>query len=408
MGKGERLDASFTKVADAAGTPRHDLVVGVRGPGGVAARCRVDDVAPVRSGCGWAGLTSSASGIWVVDVDIPGAGCPVVGTCAGRDGFRWAVAVRRGTELLPGRVWTERYEISRDTGEPPVDLTFWYQGEYGYTYRATFREHHGVDWAVAADNLGVVRDFTCTPVHASSDRLPAADGWCGGAYKVFFEPPAADLPAEAVRWDGVLDWVRPGLRPHPVISGGRFTPAGGRSGTLAFELADYSGHLVVRVEAGGDGVDRSIPITTREGTVEVFFDGLGGDGAPLPQSAPVVFEVLVERIAEIHFVSADVEVRAGGIEVTRLNGAEGGERTLHWDDTPFDRRGPRRCSGTPVLDGRAGHDSAGGVHGWGIGGCGSVAGADADDHVSGGWGDARVVDDWAYLPVRVTHAVVLP
>ena len=33
--------------------------------------------------------------------------------------------------------------------------------------------------------------------------------------------------------------------------------------------------------------------------------------------------------------------------------------------------------------------------------CGSVAGSDVSDNTGGRWGDLRVVDEWAYLPVGV-------
>ncbi len=138
------------------------------------------------------------------------------------------------------------------------------------------------------------------------------------------------------------------------------------------------------------------------------FDGLDGVGAPIPAGQSFSFEVVADRVAEIHFINADVELRGGGIDVLRLNGPTLGRTTLQWNDTAFPNPDPGRCGVTPITDGRAGVGSAGGVHGWGLGTCGSVAGADANDGVRGAWGDLRAIEEWTYVPVLVTHKVRVP
>ncbi|GLZ30111.1 hypothetical protein Lesp02_23010 [Lentzea sp. NBRC 105346] len=406
LAPGQNLDASFVKTTDNTGASVRDVTITVRRPGAAPLTCLVPDTLPVGSGCYFPDLTGGA-GIWSVDFAMS---CAPATFCSG-DKFDWDVTVQSGATDVPGRVWTEKYALNQGATEVPVDLSFWYQSEFGYTYQGNYRQYNGIDSTVAADNFGVVQTGTCTPAYQSSANLQVAGGTCGGVFKVFFEPPANDLPVSATRWDGATDWIKPPVAPDPTITNATFTPdaPGSRSGALTFDLNDYSGAFRVTVDANDDGdvsdpVDRTIPVTAAEGPVSVPFDGRDGTGAPIPSSRSVSFQVIVDRIAEIHFTNADVELR-GGIEVTRLNGPLAGRKTLYWNDTGFTYPDPGRCSTTPVLDGRAGMDSTGGVHGWDLGTCGSVGGANGTD---GGWGNNRVIDDWTYVPVLVAQTVRLP
>ncbi|WP_167978605.1 DUF7927 domain-containing protein [Lentzea indica] len=409
LNPGENLDVSFVKDDDAAGSLAEDLIVAVRRPSGADVSCTISDGDPEGSACAWSALTAPVAGIWAVEVTM--SACPPTGIC-GRDRYSWSVTVQRGATDVPGRVWSERFAMNQDPSTPPVDISFWYQSEFGYTYLATYRGYHGIDSTFEADSFGIVQNGTCTPAYQSSATLRPAAGACGGTFKLFFESPASDLPPAATRWNGVTDWIRPPAPATPVITGGTFTPSAPsvRAGTLSFDLSGYSGPLTVHVDVNDDGdhtdpVDRSLPITADAGAVAVPFDGLDGSGAAIPVGQAFSFEVVVDRVAEIHFINADVELRGGGIDVLRLNGPPHGRTTLQWNDTAFPKPDPDRCGTTPITDGRAGTGSAGGVHGWDLGTCGSVAGANADDGVHGAWGDLRAIEDWTYVPVLVTHTV---
>ncbi|MCP2243601.1 DUF7927 domain-containing protein [Lentzea aerocolonigenes] len=408
----EKLDVSFVKDDDLAGSLAEDLVVAVRRPSGADVSCTISDSDPEGTACTWSGLTAPVAGIWAVEVTV--SACPSTGIC-GRDSYGWDVTVRNGVTGLPGRVWSERFAMNQDPSSPPVDLSFWYQSEFGYTYRATYRGYHGIDSTFEADSFGIVQDGTCTSAYQSSATPRPARGACGGVFKLFFESPSPDLPPAATRWNGTTDWIR---QPEPapaVITGGTFTPSapGTRAGTLAFDLSGYSGPLTVHVDVNDDGdhtdpTDRTLPVTAAAGAVVVPFDGLDGAGARIPAGQSFSFEVVVDRVAEIHFVNTDAELRGGGIDVHRLNGPAFGRTTLQWNDTAFPNPDRERCGAAPITDGRTGIGSAGGVHGWGLGTCGSVAGANANDGVHGGWGDLRAIEEWTYVPILVTHTVRVP
>jgi len=124
---------SFVKDDDLAADLAEDLVVAVRRPLEAEISCTISDGAPEGSECAWSGLTAAAAGIWAVEVTM--SACPSTGIC-GRDSYSWDVTVRSGAAEVPGRVWSERFAMYQDPSSPPVDISFWYQSEFGYTYLA--------------------------------------------------------------------------------------------------------------------------------------------------------------------------------------------------------------------------------------------------------------------------------
>jgi uncharacterized repeat protein (TIGR01451 family) len=410
VGPGENLDVSFVKSIVAANTDTFTFTV--RGPGGVTRTCQVAGGTPMGSRCDFANLTSGTPGVWAIEVQTTSGNAD--------SSVTWTINVQdAGGTRVPGRVWSERYGMTQPGNAPLADFSLWYQSEFGYTYQADYTDYHGIDSRFQADNFGVVETGTCATAYRSAlmpdwdGTYEVAAGACGGTYKLFFEPPDPSLPAGATRWDGATEWIKPPIA-DPAITNVVFdlNSTGARDGTLSFDLANYSGPITVQVDANGDGdytdsEDRSIPLNATEGTNAVPFDGLDGTGQPIPPTQEITFQVVLDRVAEIHFVSSEVEVR-GGLEVTRLNGPADGRKTLYWNDTALPSPDPNRCSTTPVLDGRGGVDSTGGVHGWDLGSCGSLVGANRNDGVHGSWGDTRMIDDWALVPVEVVETLTVP
>src|SRR5699024_7219759 len=112
------------------------------------------------------------------------------------------------------------------------------------------------------------------------------------------------------------------------------------------------------------------------------FDGLDGQGNAASMCTEMNARVHFDKLGEVHVLQRDVEARVPGIEITRMNGAAAPDSTIYWDDTEL---ALDRANETPQVDGTAGVDSTGGVHGW------------AYDINS--WGNNRTIDDWTYLPI---------
>lgn len=409
----ENVDVAFAKILNTGSNTNSTLTISR--PGAADVLCTLDGATAVgnpASECIQTNLTAPQTGVWRFHFVGPGSG---------HDRYDWAINAQNGAVNIPGRVWSEAYALEQTAAH--VGINAWYQSEYGYQYHAIYRDYDGIDSSLAADGLGLVQPGTCIPHYKSVNmggtvnyRPPAE---CHSAYKLFFDSPASDLPASAATWDGSTEWVRPPVT-TPDVSNVGFSPSstGSRNGNVTFNLANYQGPVTVEVDVNNNGaysdpVDRSFPYTAASpGAHSVPFDGNDGQGNAIPTNQVLTFRVKVDRVAEIHFLSGDVERRAGGIEVTRLNGPAGGEKTIYWDDTDFAFPDSNRCP-APLLvvpDGTAGVNSTGGAHLWTTTSCAGGApqfGGNANNGINGSWGDFRLINDWAFVPTDVSATFVL-
>ncbi|NED96051.1 DUF11 domain-containing protein [Phytoactinopolyspora alkaliphila] len=395
VGPGESLDVLFARV----GGPASVGTVTVDGPGAGPFVCTIPGTG-VPPPCTRQNLTGDP-GVWRIQL--------AAGTANTQ--FDWRIDVRDGASTLDGRVWTENYNMRQASGDPLAEFSFWYQTEHGYLYEATYAGYNGINSIFRADGTGVRYNDTCTSAYASivyanqqgevpdPDRSVTGLGECGDPYKIFFEHPAADLPASSIRWDGTTDWVVPPIV-APTITELTFTPdnPATRAGVISYEVENFTGQLVVEIDTDNDGTfDLAIPGSAVDGSGNVYFDGLAGNGNAISISQDMPVRVSITQVGEIHFANTDVEVRSGGLEVIRLNGPGAGDATLYWNDTDLSTTHP--CgTWTSTLDGRGGIGSSGGVHWWNVNGCPNIV---------GGWGDARIIDDWTYVPVDISMEIVV-
>jgi hypothetical protein len=399
---GENLDVTFTKAGG------HLAVYGtatftVRGPGFTTQSCSDHASTPNGTSCTFTDLTSTEAGIWQI---------AFTHNLSTVDGYAWTINVQDGSTTVPGRVWSEQFLVSQDNNTALLEL--WYQSQEGYLYKGSYKLYNGVYSEISADATGVALKDTCVSAYESMDTAGTyADtdrlwrpplGQCGDPYKIFFERPAADLPATASRWDGTTTWIVT-TPAAPDLANLRFTPNSDsvHSGAFTFDVTDFTGQLKVQVDANGDGdygdpEDVTNPVAAKPGPVTVAFDGKDGTGAVIPISRAIKAQAAIAQAGEIHFAQSDVELR-GAMTVVAVNGPNAGSATLHWNDTTL-RVADRNCS-TPVLDGRGGVDSTNGVHGWS---CGN----NSNNGLSGSWGDVRVIDDWTYATANEAEELAIP
>ncbi len=185
------------------------------------------------------------------------------------------------------------------------------------------------------------------------------------------------------------------------------TTAGTHQGNLAYTVTGFEGTLRIRIDANNNGVftdpvDRVQRVYVTPGAKTYAFNGLDGQGNAIPLSQTVNYQILIDRVGEIHFMNVDVENRSGGIEIQRLNGPLTGRTTLYWNDTFLDTN---RCTTTSPYNGTAGIDSNGGVHAWGF-----TASCQQNDPIPANrpWGDMRVIEEWSYVPVNVVAGMQFP
>ena len=408
VGPGENLDVSFTKALVAFGG---GATITVRGPGGIVQTCTIAIADPVGASCNFTDLISATPGVWQIDFDA------APGTFA-LDSFDWTINVQAGAVTIPGRVYTEEYEPSQNDVQLPTDITLYYQSSDGFVYEAIYSDYHGVDSNLQSNATGIALEGTCISGYESYDaigpfsdegRLDLTTTQCGPLYKIFFEPPDPAMPDAATLWNGSSTFLTPPVV-LPDVSNLQFAQDPTsliRNGTFTFDVVNHIGNASLQIDANNDGdyddpEDRIIPqAITADGTYTVPFDGLDGLGNPISLADPITARVLIDQAGEIHFVNYDVENR-GGLQVTALNGPDAGSTTLYWNDTQL-RTESRMCT-TPVLDGRGGVDSTGGVHGWTC----PIATSNFNDGVNGSWGDVRYIEDWTYHQIDEQVVLAMP
>lgn len=416
VGAGENLDISFTKdIESAAGIV--DAVITVSGPDGSVRTCTVGQGMPDGTSCDWTNLTSAVPGVWEIDFATSTSG-------GDSDWYLWEIGVQAGGADIDGRVWSERYQVSQSSGGAPADLEFWYLSEQGFLYDVQYSDYNGINSRITSNATGNALEGTCVSAYESYDGNTPAEGYpygdedqfdtttdeCGEPYRIFFEAPDPNMPVDAATWDGGTTWLNPPVT-LPTLSNLAFEQepvTDQRGGEFTVEVTDFVGNASLQIDANNDGdyndpEDRTVAFAvTGDGTQTIAFDGLDGQGNPISLlDDPIGARVLIDQVGEIHFVNGDVERRAGGIEVEAVRGPDAGSTTIYWDDTNL-RVADRDCV-TPQLDGTAGVDSSGGVHGWT---CNPRTG-NANDGVSGAWGDVRFIDDWTFQQVELEVAMTI-
>lgn len=401
---GENLDVLFTKVRSSASD---GAVVTVEGPGVAAQTCTFPSPETMGTTCGFSDLTAPSAGVWRVRLDH-----------GGTTGYSWQIDVQDGTSTIPGRVWTENLGLVQPgVLSATTDIPLWYQSEFGFLYETTTHDTHGINSRYQADVSGNRIAGGCLSAYESfgrgDNRFEApAIGECGSVFKIFFAPPAAELPETAPTWDGGSVWIKPPVV-APEVASLTFTPDSPtvRSGEIAVTTANFSGDLAVLVDTNDDSVfdgpeDVRLPVFS-DGSATLHFDGNDGQGNPIPMSQTVRFRAWITRAGEIHFVSSDMEIRRG-LQVTRTNGPGAPDSTLYWDDSGFPEPDPNRCGTHPTpIEAQAGVDSSGGVHGWDSAGCTDAFG-NVNNGVNGSWGDQRFIDDWTFASADVRREITVP
>ncbi|MDF2558976.1 MAG: hypothetical protein K0R99_422 [Microbacterium sp.] len=352
-----------------------------------------------------AGMTGP-EGVWLLVTDGIGAETPNWPPGSGND-TRWDITVlSSGGTPIEGRVWSKQYRAysspTAGSGSFISDLDFWVVSENGTQYTVEMPGFNGGGWSFNSDAFGNVLDpALCSPAYRSlvqTDNSPEHQGpgpECGPGYNLFFAPPAADLPGFSQSAEGAEfvnpDYVTPSFGDTAYAR----TNALSHAGALTYDLSNFTGNYVVRVDTDGNGsyadpLDVVLPQSGTDGAVSAPWDGRDSAGALVDVCTTVNFEVAIERTDEIHFVLGDVEYLLGGIRITQIVGSSIGNDTIYWDDTdvPLSGVGPKTSTTTPVVN-LGGLSSAPAIHGWS---------SDGDNE----WGNRASIDNWTYSDIDIS------
>lgn len=403
---GETISAAFNRVdqVEQFDTPFEDITITLDGPGVSQQKCVAPKNVAVGQGCRFAAQTAPQTGIWRIQFVVPSTAKSYYEVSPsvrwGKNLFNWNITVKSGGEEQDGRIWTEQYAIRQPPAESyKGDFTYYYISEDGYIYKAAYRGYNGQISTLSADAIGIRKGETCVSAYQSVDvgstKFSPALGTCGNGYKLFFEEPSGELPNKAKTWEDKEEWIRPNVS-RPSIGELHFAPDGStdqQSGTISFFLRNFIGQYQIKIDVDNDGgFDGQYDVVLSEqmkslsgGLQQIRFSGVDKTGQVIPPSQPIGIKVEITKVAEIHFVSSDVEGRTGGLELTRMNGDNAPTTRLCWNDTELAPLSDELT--TKVVDGRSCPDSVGGVHGWA--------------YADGSWGNARYIEDWVYASAKL-------
>ncbi len=344
---------------------------------------------------------ATQTGVWVID---SGA----TSTSLGAD-YEQTITVTDGGVEQHGRAWLEQFG-SEQTTSGVTNASMYLVSQYGTQYQLSLLGLAGYfsDWSF--NNKGIMYADSCESTYFSvpspNPQQPEAPGALDPSdytldgsncpdfafYRTFLEPPDPSMPASTSLWaDGrtANTWVMPTYTTADLT-----TPTYARdsaaswAGTISTTLTGQPGQVVAGIDVNGDGDlddDEDVvfdPTPAAVGPVAVDWDGLDGNGDPVPVTQDVTVYVSLAATDELHLAFRDMEGLNGGVEVTRLNGPGAPSKALSWDDTFL---APRANDiPPPVLEATAAN-STGGVHSWQRSGAGVL-----------GWGDSRAIDSWAF------------
>lgn len=356
-------------------------------------------------------FVADATGVFRVSVTDDDVAAPV--------NLVWSIGVSSASgEAIAGRVWSTSYGIQSGAREsyPRAEdrrstFTLHAVTETGARYDMTLRDYDGVASTLQATNKGNVRVGSSDPSYLSVPMPQSTEAGGVGAqflqpsgrtgvdglqtYKLFLDPPAADLPAS----------IAPAYAAPTIADlAYRRSGSGSNAGSLTGVLGTQPGTVGVDIDADGDGRwdgERDVhlsEIVAEPGPFAVAWDGLDGRGDAVDTTDPDVrFRAAIGRTNEFHFTRVDAETSIGGVSIVRSTGGGGDPAAIHWDDSLLEDSNSERYSVTSRVSSAAeGVDSSGGVHRWRSDDTDQDRTPNANDSVHGSYGDLRAIDDWAY------------
>lgn len=373
------------------------------------------------------------AGIWEIDFISPTNGAasgtnPIVIAASANwtqpfaeyvTAFDISVRDASNTSFLTGRVYTNIFSGLLGAYDIGFNAIVKILTKDGYQYTLNNNGQAGDGFAFFVNNKGF-RDATGAASYKSVDNVTninvqdprIADTQTDITHKIFFNPPAADLPATAAIPGGGTTWLL-NTPVVPTVTNVTFTgvegtanyggtsPMGGYIGFTTTVNGIYT--IAIDVNKNGvftDAIDRKITGLVTAGANSVYWDGLDGLGNKVPASTGTgQYTAAVSTSlygAEVHFPFFDVERNVNGILLTRTNGSLSPDYTVYWDDSPITVTG-----GTPSnpLKNTTGLNSLVNGHKWGTAGSGATE-----------FGNEKSLDTWAYAigtPIIATVSFAL-
>ncbi|MFI5137060.1 MAG: gliding motility-associated C-terminal domain-containing protein [Sphingobacteriales bacterium] len=308
--------------------------------------------------------------------------------------------------FLTGRVFTNVFSGILGTFNVGFNGIFNILTSDGYQYTLNNNGQAGNGFTFFVNNKGF-RNTGGTASYKSVDGFnnpnvqdPRITGTQGDiTQKIFFNPPASDLPVSAKTPGGLSTWL---LTPPalPTISNVAFTGIEGTPGKAGTNplganftfTASTTGTCLIAIDINQNGLftdptDRKLTATVNPGANSVYWDGLDGLGNKAPADPLVNYKAditVTTKAGEVHFPFFDVERNVNGIILTRINGNYAPDDTVYWDDSPITIVG---TPPSPIVN-LAGVSSLLNGHKWGT--------PTSDPLNQNDFGNNKSIDTWSY------------
>jgi len=319
------------------------------------------------------------------------------------------VSVRdvNNTKFIKGRVFTNVFSGILGTFNVGFNGIFNILTSDGYQYTMNNNGQAGNGFTFFVNNKGF-RNTNGSASYSSIDNVTnpnvqdprAVDSPIDITQKIFFNPPASDMPSTAKTPGGLMTWL---LNPPaiPVITNSEFTGIEGTAGKSGVNplganftfTASAAGTYLIAIDVNKNGtftdpIDRKLSGTVNPGANQVFWNGLDGMGNKVPANPQGNYKaniIITNKGGEVHFPFFDVERNVNGIILTRTNGNYTPDDTVYWNDSPI------IAFGTPPnpVKNLSGISSKINGHKWGTPTTDSVNQND--------FGNNKGIDTWSYI-----------
>lgn len=313
----------------------------------------------------------------------------------------WDITVV-GTDSLakPGRVYANYLPLTLANFERPLYAELFVLTKDGYQYRWDLNGIEPTTFILFANRKGFKLTATDEPSYQSvpltggetNNLLPSGfelnapddpDIGTDVDYKMFFNPPATDLPDAAQRSDAETWLLTPPVDPI-TIENLLYTVNPSSGGTFTFD-ATAAGPYQIFIDLDDNGAfdyeqDRVLSGEAVAGANTVVWDGLNADGNATNPN--ICYQVIARGIAgQIHLPIYDAERNPNGIIVERLNGPASPSYLVFYNDMAI--------GGAQAINGE---NSQNGAHAWTV-----TPGGDPE-----GFGNQRGIDTWTFAVDETT------
>ena len=290
-----------------------------------------------------------------------------------------------GGNLLKGRVYSNQYNSIISQNGNAASPTFYLLTQDGFQYQIDYKDVDPWGFPLFSNSWGMTTfDDMIQPSYKSFNQnevITSDDpsSWLMGQKylyepqaedhplivnnKVFFNLPNPDLPQNALVTDIAGPQRSSGNNTHttwlysepPVVNieideinffgvdeNGNPLAAGAFNSNIGANISfttNIGGTVILSLDLNQDGLygtgnDRVIYDRSEVGAGMISWNGLDGNGQPLPNGLNVNIDFKLDITGgELHIIMADIENDLGGVSFTRLNGLNAPDKTFFYDHT---------------------------------------------------------------------------